>query len=233
MDDFDDNEGIDNSFVAFGEVETYTDPKTNYKYYKKPSLSNPNENHGSVNVWNYLYGSQQGALLKLQYDAVYLYDEGSGKGYDYFPELGIDVPQSECLIACYYAQINLQKLNYYHTDLNNCNNVKKVGNGYYPIDTNKIFYMTTEEERQQQQQDLQQLVQQYQQQQQQQQQQQYQQQSGRKRKSKKIRHRKSKKNKTYKLNNKSFKKHKPLKMNKSCKKTKNEKRKINKCNKNI
>jgi hypothetical protein len=117
-----------------------------------------------------VYGSQTGSLLRLPVDAVYY------EGFDYFPELGIDVPSAECLIACNYAQQQLVNLGLYHTDLNNCTNVKKLGNLYYPIDTNKITTITLEQKHQ--------LQQQYHQQ---------QQQAGRKRKSKKMRKRKSKK----------------------------------------
>ena len=197
---------LDTSFDPFAEVETYIDPTTNYKYYKKQSLSKPNENHHAVNIWNYLYGSQLGALLNLPYDAVYVYDNELGKGYDYYPELGIEVPNSECLIACYYAQFALKNLGLYHSDLNNCTNVRKVGDIYYPIDTNKIYLMQSNKEREQQERELQQLYQQIIAQQQQSQQTGYLQRSGRKRKSKKIPHRNTNKNKTYKSNNKSFKK---------------------------
>lgn len=191
---------LDSSFDPFAIVETYIDPTTNYKYYKKQSISKPNENHHAVNIWNYLYGSQQGALLKLPYDAVFVYDNESGKGYDYFPELGIDVPNSECLIACYYAQFALKNLGLYHTDLNNCTNVRKVGDIYYPIDTNKIYPIQSNEDREQQEREIQQLYQQIIMQQQQSQRPGYLQRSGRKRKPKKLRHRKTKKNKTYKKN---------------------------------
>jgi hypothetical protein len=189
---FDDNdEGIDNNFDAFSPTETFVGENGN-KYYKKASLSQPTGQHNSVNMWNYLYGSQTGALLKLTFDAVY------HDGFDYFPELGIDVPSAECLIACNYAQQQLVNLGLYHTDLNNCTNVKKVGNLFYPIDTNKIIMITLEQQQQQQpylQTQMQQLMTQYQQQQQQQQQQQ----AGKKRKSKKMRKRKSKNTRKQKM----------------------------------
>lgn len=106
-------------------------------YYKKQSLSQPNENHSSVNVWNYLYGNQYGKLLPLSYNAEYF------NGEDYFPELGIEVPPPECAQACISAQKKLNEVGLYHTDMN-CTNVRKVGDEYYPIDTNKIIMMQQE-----------------------------------------------------------------------------------------
>lgn len=184
---FDDNdEGIDNNFDAFAPIEIFVG-ENGIKYYKKKSLSQPTGQHNSVNMWNYLYGSQTGALLKLQVDAMY------HEGFDYFPELGIDVPSAECLIACNYAQQQLVNLGLYHIDLNNCSNVKKLVNLYYPIDTNKIIMITLEQKQQYQpylQTQMQQLMSQYQQQ---------QQQAGRKRKSKNMRKRKSKNTRKQKM----------------------------------
>lgn len=169
-----DNDGMDLTMDPF--AQTILINMYGNNYYKKKSLSQPKGIHSSVNMWNYLYGNQTGRLLRLPYDAKYI------DKYDNFPELGIEVPQPECAQACIIAQQKLNAIGLYHTDLNNCTNVRKVGDDYYPIDTDKIVMMTPEEQHQ-----LQQLRQQ-----QQQQQPRF---GGKKRKSKKTKKRKSKKTK--------------------------------------
>ena len=68
----------------------------------------------------------------------------------YFPELGTPVEKYLCSHACEVAQIDLDGLGYYHTDLYNsdvygnvtylnCNNVREYNGDYFAIDTEKII----------------------------------------------------------------------------------------------
>jgi hypothetical protein len=100
-------------------------------YYRKKSLSKSNGQHSSVDFWNYLYGNN-GVSLQLPYSAEY-YEE-----YDYFPVLGTDVPKDECNHAINEARKELLKYNMESIESNNCNNVRKLNDQYYTIDTNKI-----------------------------------------------------------------------------------------------
>jgi hypothetical protein len=97
-----------------------------------------------VNTWNYLYGKNTGMFLRYE-DAIY---DNEAK-LSYFPELGTPVEKYLCSHACEVAQIDLDGLGYYHTDLYNsdvygnvtylnCNNVREYNGDYFAIDTEKI-----------------------------------------------------------------------------------------------
>ena len=101
-DDFGDD--FEHDMDVFAKAELVTNDYDGKAYYKKKSLSKPNEIHSSVDVWNYLYGTEKGISLKLPYNAYY-----SEEGYDYFPVLGSDVPQDECKRAIIEAKKKLKK----------------------------------------------------------------------------------------------------------------------------
>ena len=102
-----------------------------------------------VKIWNDLYGEKRGKLLKYK-DAVYQ------DSLSYFPELGTSVIEQEkhaCSHVTELAQYYLEEIGYHHTDLYNsdeygnithynCNNVRRYGDRYYPIDTEKIVKLS-------------------------------------------------------------------------------------------
>jgi hypothetical protein len=109
------------------------------KYYTKIHTSDE-----PVRIWNDLYGKNTGRFLGFK-DAFY---DNEAK-LSYFPELGNPVEKYLCSHACEVAQIDLDGLGYYHTNLYNsdvygnvtylnCNNVREYNGDYFAIDTEKI-----------------------------------------------------------------------------------------------
>ena len=111
-----------------------------HTYYRK---TNTGFMDNTVALWNRLYNPENGQLLLFRSAIIH-------EGYNYFPEIGVEIPhltETQKKEICTNVNEKLNALRLFHNEVNptNCNlsNVRMVqlenGIGYYPIDMLKIF----------------------------------------------------------------------------------------------